>query len=251
MASGVAVRLHRSHFKVVMTDIAAPLCVRRTVSFSEAVPDGSMTVEDCRAELADSPAGVFAAWSAGNMAVLVDPDMNCLPEIHPAVVVDAVLAKKNLGLTMDAAGLVVALGPGFTAGRDAHVVIETNRGHNLGRLLYQGEAAPNTGVPGVIAGESVRRVLRAPADGMLETDMDIGDTVEAGQMVGMVSGQPMKAEIGGVLRGLIRPGTKVWSGLKAGDVDPRGDRAYCWTVSDKARAIGGAVLEAILAEVNQ
>lgn len=185
------------------------------------------------------------------MAVLVDPDMTLIPALEPGVVVDAVLAKKNLGLNMAAADLVVALGPGFTAGRDAHVVVETNRGHHLGRLIYKGQAEPDTGRPAEISGESSRRVLRAPAEGVFETDLEIGAKVEAGQEAARVDGRPVKAELNGVLRGLIRPGTHVRPGLKIGDVDPRGKKEYCWTVSDKARAIGGSVLEAVLEHYNQ
>jgi len=251
MASGVGLRLSHSHFQVIFTEIEAPLCVRREVSFCEALYRDRMVVEDGEALRAENQEQVSQAWSAGKMAVLVDPALDCLPWLEPQVVVDAVLAKKNLGLTVDLADLVVALGPGFTAGRDAHVVVETNRGHNLGRLIYQGQAEPDTGVPGDIAGQTSRRVLRAPAQGGLETDHQIGDRVRAGEIVARVAGRPVRSELEGVLRGLIRPGTMVRPGLKIGDVDPRGRREFCWTVSDKARAVGGAVLEAILRRFNQ
>ncbi len=251
MASGVAVRLFRSNFSVALTEIPTPLCIRRGVSFCEALFHERVSVEGCDAVMARNPDQVHRAWSEGIMAVIVDPDLTELSAIKPDVVVDAVLAKANLNLNKDLAELVVALGPEFTAGRDAHVVVETNRGHNLGRLLYSGQADPDTGVPGDIAGQSARRVLRAPADGPFETDLEIGAKVKAGQAVAHVDGRPVVSELDGVLRGLIRPGVPVWSGLKIGDVDPRGEREYCRTVSDKARAIGGSVLEAILAHFNR
>ena len=252
MASGVAVRLVRSNFRLVMTELSEPLCVRRTVSFCEALHHGQMRVEDVDAVLAAGSDQVESAWSSGRIAVLVDPRMSCLETLKPDVVVEATLAKKeNSGLRPDMAGLVIALGPGFVAGREAHVVIETNRGHNLGRVLNEGSAEPNTGVPGTIGGETARRVLRAPADGRLTTDLDIGAMVEAGQAVAQVEGREVPAELSGVLRGLIRPGTPVHKGLKVGDIDPRGDVTYTRTVSDKARAIGGSVLEAILSHYNK
>ena len=251
MASGVAVRLYRANFRVIMTEIPVPLCIRRTVSFSEAVYSGQSAVEDCRAVLAKNPDEVFQAWNQKNMAVILDPDLTLLPIIKPDVIVDAILAKKNLNLRRNMADLVIALGPGFTAGQDAHVVVETNRGHDLGRLMYSGQAEPNTGVPGNIAGQTGLRVLRAPADGPFESQYAIGTPVEEGQAVAWVNGQPVKAKLSGMLRGLIRPGTMVTNGLKVGDVDPRGRREYCYTVSDKARAIGGSVLEAVLGRFNR
>ncbi|MEW6266795.1 MAG: selenium-dependent molybdenum cofactor biosynthesis protein YqeB [Thermodesulfobacteriota bacterium] len=251
MASGVAVRLARARFAVLLTETPAPLCVRRTVSFCEAVHHGRVRVEDVEAELVDEPEKIGEVQTQGRLAVLVDPDLNCLPLFKPDVLVDAILAKKNLGLSTGLAELTVALGPGFEAGSDADVVIETNRGHNLGRLIYQGQAEADTGVPGEIAGESLRRLLRSPAEGLLKANLDIGDPVYAGQMVAEVAGRPVTAQVSGVLRGLIRPGSEVRAGLKIGDVDPRGRREFCFSVSDKARAIGGAVLEAILRHFNR
>ena len=251
MASGVAVCLIHSGFKVVMTEIAEPLCVRRAVSFCEAIRHDRMKVEGLEAVLVRSPSDVFPAWDQGLTAVLIDPEMICLPVIRPDVLVEATLAKRNMGLRRDMAELVIALGPGFSAGRDADIVVETNRGHNLGRLMTQGEAEPNTGRPGVIHGEDLRRVLRAPTDGVLETDLEIGVSVQAGQAVARVADRPIHSELQGVLRGLIQPGIKVWSGLKVGDIDPRGRPDFVTTVSDKARAIGGAVLTAILHHWNR
>jgi xanthine dehydrogenase accessory factor len=246
MASGVGVRLYGAGFRPVFTEVEKPLCVRRTVSFADAVYEGEAEVEGVAARRVADPDEIQAEWNAGRLAVWVNEDINAASAIKPEIVIDAIIAKRNLGLHAGVAGLVIALGPGFEAPKDAHVVIETNRGHSLGRLIYDGVAEPNTGVPGVLGGESAQRVLRAPSDGIFESDLQIGDSVEAGQIVGMVASQPVKANLSGTLRGQIRPGTPVWAGLKIGDVDPRGHRDYCFTVSDKARAIGGSVLEAIL-----
>jgi xanthine dehydrogenase accessory factor len=161
-------------------------------------------------------------------------------------VVDAIMAKRNLGTSIAQAELVIALGPGFTAGRDAHLIVETHRGHNLGRIIHDGSAFPDTGIPGDIEGKTSQRVLRAPRDGIFESELRIGSSVTEGMIVGQVAASPVVAGIGGVLRGLIRPGTLVSQGLKIGDVDPRGERSYCFTVSEKARALGGSVLETIL-----
>jgi xanthine dehydrogenase accessory factor len=177
---------------------------------------------------------------------MVDPECESRNPVRPHVIVDAILAKRNLGTAIDHAPLVIALGPGFEAGTDARFVVETNRGHSLGRLLTEGAAQPNTGVPGPVLGVSVDRVLRAPADGPWEAARNIGDAVAAGDVIGEVSGTPVKALIGGVLRGLIRPDIPVTKGLKIGDIDPRGERAYCHTISEKALAIAGGVLEGIL-----
>jgi xanthine dehydrogenase accessory factor len=251
MASGVAVRLYGAGFRPVFTEVARPLCVRRTVSFADAVYEGDAAVEGVAVRRVAGPSEIPADRKAGRLALWVNGDIDAVSAIRPDIVIDAIIAKRNLGLHAGLADLVIALGPGFEAPRDAHVVIETNRGHNLGRLIYEGSPEPNTGVPGVIGGESAQRVLRAPTDGMFESDLGIGDSVEAGQVVGMVASQPVRANLSGSLRGQIRPGTPVWTGLKIGDVDPRGRKDYCFTISDKARAIGGAVLEAILGRYNR
>jgi xanthine dehydrogenase accessory factor len=251
MASGVGVRLYGAGFRPFFTEVERPLCVRRTVSFADAVYEGEAGVEGITVRRVADPGDISAEQMAGRLALWVNGDIDAVASVRPDVVIDAILAKHNLGLHPGLADLVIALGPGFEAPGDAHVVIETNRGHNLGRLIYDGAAEPNTGVPGVIGGESAQRVLRAPADGIFESDLGIGDSVEAGQIVGNVASQPVKANLSGTLRGQIRPGTPVWTGLKIGDVDPRGHKDYCYTVSDKGRAIGGAVLEAILRRYNQ
>lgn len=246
IATGIALRLHRAGFQVVMADIAEPTCIRRTVAFSEAIRLGEARVEDATARLATDADAARAIAAAGDIAVVVDPSVQMVDALAPDAVVDAILAKRNLGTHMGMAPVVVGVGPGFTAGEDCHAAVETKRGHYLGRAIYQGSPIANTGVPGVIAGVGADRVLRAPADGPFECVRAIGDTVSAGEVVGRVAGEPMLATIDGVLRGLIAPGVQVTRGMKSGDIDPRGERAFCDTVSDKASAVGGGVLEAIL-----
>jgi xanthine dehydrogenase accessory factor len=189
-------------------------------------------------------------WKHRMIPILVDPDMSSLTAFEPDVLIDAILAKKNAGTSIKDAPLVIALGPGFYAGQDAHCVVETNRGHNLGRLITEGSASPNTGVPGVIAGQSILRVLRAPAAGIFFSDLSIGENVTNGQVIGQVGSEPVYAKLSGILRGLIRPGSSVTADLKVGDIDPRGNPEYCSTISEKARAIGGTVLEAMLRKYN-
>jgi len=252
MASAVAWRLYMANIrKIFMLEAPRPVAVRRLVSFCEAVHDGRQTVEDVTAVHVASPADIQAAWSRGEIAVIVDPEWSSLAAMKPDATVDAIIAKKNLGTRPDEAPLVIALGPGFSAGEDAHLVIETNRGHHLGRIITGGPAAPNTGIPGNIAGYTKERVLRAPSDGRFDALHAIGDLVKAGDIIGTVDGHEVPAPLDGVLRGLIRSGTPVTRGLKIGDVDPRGDVGFAPTISDKARAVAGSVLEAILRVYNR
>lgn len=249
IATGIALRLHRAGFGVVMADIAEPTCIRRTVAFSEAIRCGEAKVEDVRARFAADADAARAIVDAGEVAVLVDPEARLVGELSPRAVVDAILAKRNLGTTIDMAPVVVGVGPGFTAGVDCHRAVETKRGHYLGRVLYTGSPIANTGIPGIIAGVGAQRVLRSPADGPFECVRAIGDHVRAGETVGIVAGEPMRATIDGVLRGLLAPGVPAHAGMKAGDIDPRDDASFCATVSDKATAVGGGVLEAICSMV--
>jgi xanthine dehydrogenase accessory factor len=246
LASGVAWRLHQSGFRVVITEIPEPLAVRRKVAFCEDVYEGRSVVEGVTAVLVKKPGEVDRVWDQGFIPVLVDPEALCRHSIKPEVIVDAILAKKNLGTSAKDAPLVVALGPGFEIGKDAHFVVETDRGHHLGRLLTSGSAAPNTGVPGPVQGITSDRVLRAPASGPWQNTVDIGDMVKQGDLIGTVQGEALCAPVDGVLRGLIHPGVTVSKGLKIGDIDPRGKREFCFTVSEKALAIAGGVLEGIL-----
>jgi xanthine dehydrogenase accessory factor len=247
MASGTACRLYRSGLRrILMTEAPAPLAVRRTVCFSEAVYEGAHLVEGIQGTRVSAPEEAESCWKKGEIPVLVDPENCARLTLKPDVVVDAILAKVNVGTRITDAPLVIGLGPGFTCGVDVRIVVETNRGHDLGRVILQGSASPNTGTPGDIAGETVRRVLRAPADGVFVSDALIGSQVLKGQQIGTVAGHPARSGLDGVLRGLIRPGVYVTRGLKIGDVDPRGRPSYCLAVSDKARSIGGGVLEAVL-----
>ena len=251
MASGVAWRRYMANFKkMLMLEIDHPVAVRREVSFCEAVHDSSKIVEGVTASLVDSVEDIHTAWSRGYIAVAADPQWHLPGKLRPRILVDAILAKKNLGTRMNDADLVIGLGPGFEAGNDVHMVIETNRGHDLGKVITSGSAEPNTGVPGAIAGITGERVLRSPAQGSFTTDKSIGDFVTANECIGSVGKQRVTCRIDGVIRGLIRPHTRVTKGLKIGDIDPRGRKEYCYTISEKARAIAGSVLEAILRKYN-
>lgn len=250
MASGIAHRLSKCHFKVCITEMPHPTAVRREVSFSEAIYEGEKTVEGLTAKLVKTCKDITKVWDNGMLPIISDPETKIKEFLKPDVLVDAILAKRNLGTKITDAPLVIGIGPGFCAGRDVHLVMETNRGHNLGKVISEGEAEKNTGVPGKIGGFSAKRVLRATKDGRLSTLKGIGDNVDAGDIIAFVDDSPIKAEIKGVIRGLLRNGTRVYKGMKTGDIDPRGIKEYCYTISDKARAIGGAVLEGILSHFN-
>ncbi len=245
IATGIALRLYRSGMAVVICETPAPTSIRRTVCFSEAVRQGTAEVEGVAARLTDLE-GVPGLLGQGVIPVLADPAGDCISPLSPDVVVDAILAKRNLGTHMELAPIVVAAGPGFTAGVDCHAVVETMRGHYLGRVIYDGSAQPNTNIPGLIGGYAGERVLRAPADGIFRGVRRIGDHVSCGDVAGYVGDVPMACTIGGTLRGLLADGIAVTRGFKCGDVDPRCSPAHCLCASDKALAIGGGVLEAIL-----
>ncbi|NWF91277.1 MAG: EF2563 family selenium-dependent molybdenum hydroxylase system protein [Syntrophaceae bacterium] len=252
MASGVAHRLHQSHFKICMVEIAQPLAVRREVSFCEAIYDGEKEVEGVRAKLISKPEQIQAVWREGKIPLLIDPDLKKTKEfLKPDVLIDAIMAKRNLGTRIHDASLVIGLGPGFTAGKDVHFVIETNRGHFLGKVIQNGSAEANTGVPGEIGGYTVERVLRTLKKGVFHPQKSIGDRITKGSVVAVVDDFPVIAGISGVVRGLLREGVEVKKGMKVGDIDPRGRREFCFTISEKARAIGGGVLEAILNRFNR
>ena len=248
LATGIAVRLFRSNFKIIMLDIEKPTTVRRTVSFSEAIRLGKTSVEEITAVRAKNLADSFEIIKSGNIAVLVDPDGKEIKNISPDVLIDAIIAKKNLGTKINDAKIVIGVGPGFTVGIDCHSVIETKRGHTLGRAFYEygDQAIPNTGTPGNIAGFSSERVLRAPCDGIISPKIEIGTIVKAGEVAAMVDDCPLYCTIDGMLRGMLAPGLKVFKGMKSGDIDPRGQDVDYLKVSDKALSIGGGVLEAIL-----
>lgn len=254
LATGVIVRLHRCGFRVAVTECANPSAIRRRAALCEAVWQGQTTVEGVTCRRVTNADEAVRVSQAGEVPLLVDERAACVSALHPVAVVDAILAKRNLGTSREMAPITVGLGPGFTAGEDVDAVVETMRGHHLGRVILQGAAIPNTGVPGVIAGYAAERVIHAPASGEMVfvqdengQTIDIGALVHKGQEIARVGGVPVLATIDGVLRGLIRAGYPVTEGLKIADIDPRPEQvAYCDTVSDKARAIGGGVVEAIL-----
>ena len=246
LASGVALRLWRAGMDVVLLDVERPTAIRRTVAFSEAIVHGEQTVEDVTARLATAET-VEETLAAGYIPVLVDPEGRSIPKLKPDALVDAILAKRNLGTEIRDAPVVIGVGPGFTAGVDCHAVVETMRGHSLGRVIREGSAIPNTGIPGLIGGFAGERVLRAPAAGLFHPLRDIGDAVTEGEILATVEGKPIIATLTGTLRGILPEGTEVFPGMKAGDIDPRCQRSHCFTASDKALAVGGGVLEAILA----
>jgi len=246
IASGAIYRLHQCGFKVAVLELPQPLVVRRAVSFAQAVVDGEITIEGVKAIRIGKAEEMNAAWDQHCIQVLVDPEAKALESMSAGVVVDGTIAKKNPGTHRGMAPITIALGPGFTAGADVDAVIETLEGHNLGKVIYSGPAAPDTGLSVPLMGYSAERVLRAPCTGTIKNRRSIGDAIAAGEIVACVDGAPVAAAIAGILHGLIQDGMHVKEGLKIGDIDPRGVKSYCYTIFDKARAIGGGVLEAIL-----
>lgn len=268
LATGTIIKLVKSGYAVIALETETPAAIRRTVSFSEAVYAGKQQVEDVSSVLARTPQEAYEIARRGIPAILVDPEGDSIGLLHPAAVIDAILAKKNLGTHREMAPVTIALGPGFSAGTDVDVVVETKRGHDLGRLIYEGTAAPNTGIPGVIAGYGAERVMHAPASGILHVKAQIADIVEKGAVIAVIEpeqtmreahrengesaapcteGVPVYASLSGLLRGLIRDGYPVTTGMKIADIDPRAnERENCYKISDKARCIAGGVLEALL-----
>jgi len=246
VASAIAHKLAIPCFRLCLTDLPEPTAVRRGVTFSEAIYDGEKMVEGVTARLATSPGDAGAIWSVNKIPLFVDPSAKVREYLKPDIVVDAIIAKRNSGTRVSDASLVIGVGPGFMAPRDCHVVIETNRGHSLGRLISKGEAESDTGVPAPVMGVTDRRVIRAPSNGKLSTTRDIGVHLKIGDSLGHVNGIELKAETDGVLRGFLRHGSTIASGMKIGDIDPRDVEEYCFTISDKGRTIAGGVLEAVL-----
>lgn len=250
LGTGVVYRLHQAGFPVMVLELARPLVVRRRVALATAVLEGAVIVESLHGRLVDDAAAAEVALQRGQVPVLIAPDLAPLrPQLARPLfaVIDARLAKRNIDTSISDAPLVIGLGPGFTAGEDCHAVVETMRGHTLGRVIYEGSALPNTGTPGIVAGKAAERVLRAPGDGVTQWQVEIGAVVQEGQVLGNIAGRSVIAPFDGVVRGLIAPGTPVRAGLKIGDIDARSDRAACFTISEKALAIGGGVLEAVVA----
>ncbi|WP_419781178.1 selenium-dependent molybdenum cofactor biosynthesis protein YqeB [Maridesulfovibrio sp.] len=250
LATGIAMRLYRAGLKrIVMLETGHPLAVRRTVAFSEAVYHGEVQVEGVSAIFAEDMEEAAAVWEKQGIAIMCDPCLLRIGEINPEVLIDAIIAKKNLGTEKHMAPLVIGLGPGFTAGEDVHKVIETKRGHHMSRVIHEGAAEPNTGIPGSVKGFTVERVYWAEHGGVFSTTFDIGDEISEGDRLGDVDGTPVIAKISGVLRGILRNGTPVRRRTKLGDIDPRASKSYCGEVSDKALSIGGGILEAVCAHI--
>lgn len=255
LATGTIHRLWSAGLRVLVLEAEHPAAIRRQVSLCEAVYEGETTVEGLRAVKINTLDEADAVWSEGDVPILIDPKGDCISRAKPAVLVDAILAKKNLGTKLDMAPLTIALGPGFTAGRDVNVVVETKRGHKLGRIIREGTAIPNTGIPGIIGGYGAERVIHAQAEGTFENLHSIGDFVEAGEPIAQIrtpegESLPVTTQIAGILRGLLRSGYPVTCGFKVADVDPRrSELENCFLISDKARCIAGSVLELVIAEI--
>ena len=243
LATGVVQKFYRAGFDVVILETPAPTAIRRRVTLCEAVHDTEARVEDIVCRKVANPGQLEDCWKVGIVPLLIDPKGDSICEIMPCAVIDAILAKRNTGTNMEMAKITIALGPDFCAGKDVHAVIETARGHDLGRLILQGYAKPNTGIPGEIGGKSTKRVLRAPSCGIVLAKKNIGEIVKQGEALFTVDGQEAYAPFDGLVRGMIRNGMDVQKGMKIADIDPRTD-VDTGTISDKARCLGGAALEA-------
>lgn len=247
VATGSIQKLFRTGFKVLVLEMEKPLCIRRYVSTAQAIFDGEVQIEDFTARKVESLEQIKKAWDENVVPVFVDPKAEILEELKPMAVVDGTLAKKNIGTNKNMAPITIALGPGFYAGKDVDAVIETKRGHNLGRIIYEGYAAKNTGIPGDIKGYSKERVIHSPTEGVINNISHIADYVEKGQIIAKVGSENVYASLSGILRGIIYDKTYVKKGLKIADIDPRKEELQnCYKISDKARCIGGGVLEALL-----
>lgn len=246
LATGVAARLHRAGFNLLVTELAQPLAVRRLVAVAEAVYAGRVEIEDLVVQRIEETGQAPSLWEQGAIPVIVDPGAQARLSLSPQVLVDARMRKKPPETGLDVAPLVIGIGPGFMAGQDCHAVVEAKRGHHLGRVFWDGQAAPDSGVPEPVRGHDVDRVLLAPSSGRVEGGHALGQVVEAGEPLAEVGGFELLAPFHGALRGLIHDGVQVEQGEKMGDLDPRAEPKYCYQISDKSLAIGGGVLEAVL-----
>ncbi|MBZ9633521.1 selenium-dependent molybdenum cofactor biosynthesis protein YqeB [Clostridium sp. FP1] len=252
LASGTIQKLYRSGFRVLVLEVPKPTAIRRDVSFSEAIYQGEVEIEGIIAVHVCCLSEIENAWSNKKIPVIIDQEGKYIKKIKPKIVVDAIIAKKNMGTIRDMAEITIALGPGFIAGEDVDIVIETARGHNLGRLIFHGGAAKNTGIPGSIMGYSKERVIHSPCVGIMENVLHIGDVVEKDDVIAYIGDVEIKAKISGLLRGILHSGSPVVAGFKIADIDPRlSEKMNCYTISDKARSIAGGVLEAIFYLINQ
>jgi xanthine dehydrogenase accessory factor len=250
VASGVAHKLAKARFRVCMTETSRPLAVSRGVAFCEAIYNGEKEVEGIIAQRVESPDQIAGVWRQGRLPIIVDTEARVKDVLKPPVLVDALMAKKNLGTKISDAHLVIGLGPGFEVERDVHVIVETNNSERLGRVITKGQAEANTGAPVAIGGLTSERVLHAPSDGQFLTEKDIGDIVAKGEVMASVAGNQLKAEIGGMVRALLRSDTMVTKGTKLAEIDPANDREACYTIRPRVRAIAGGVLEAMLSYFN-
>ena len=246
LATGIAYRLKKSGFDIVMTEIHKPTTVRRTVAFSQAVFDNEIVIEGIKGVKVNNINEIYEEIGEGNIPIIIDENAEIIKELRPDVVVDAIIAKKNLGTSIEDAPIVIGVGPGFEAKVDCHLVVETKRGHYLGKVIEEGSAIPNTGVPGNIGGYTKERIIRASSNGKIKPVVAIGDFVKKGDIVAYIDGVEVLSEIDGIVRGMLQEGIEVFKGMKSGDIDPRCEKDHCFTISDKARSIGGGVLEAIM-----
>ena len=249
LASGVIYKLYQCGYRILILECEKPSAIRREVAFCDAVYDGIKEVEGVVCRRISGTEECEKIWEQGEIPLLVDEDASVIPALHPAVVIDAILAKKNLGTSREMAPLTIALGPGFEAGKDVDFVVETKRGHQLGRIIRNGAAIPNTGIPGIIGGYGKERVIHAPVSGSIRNLSNIADLLEKGQTIAMIGNTPVAASLTGVLRGIIHDGYEVFQGMKIADIDPRKEeKQNCYTISDKARCIAGGVLEIIISK---
>ena len=246
LATGIAYRLKKSGFDIVMTEIDNPTTVRRTVAFSQAIFDNEIEIECIKCIKVNNINEIHKEIKKGNIPIIIDKEANIIKKLKPKVIVDAIIAKKNLGTSINDAPIVIGVGPGFEAKKDCHLVIETKRGHYLGKVIEEGSAIPNTGIPGNIGGYTKERIIRASSNGKIRPVVKIGDYVKKGEVIAYIDGVEVVAEIDGIVRGMLQEEIEVFKGMKSGDIDPRCEKDHCFTISDKARSIGGGVLEAIM-----
>ncbi len=246
LATGIAYRLKKSGFDIVMTEIDNPTTVRRTVAFSQAIFDNEIEIEGIKGIKVNNINEIHKEIKKGNIPIIIDKEANIIKKLKPKVIVDAIIAKKNLGTSINDAPIVIGVGPGFEAKKDCHLVIETKRGHYLGKVIEEGSAIPNTGIPGNIGGYTKERIIRASSNGKIRPVVKIGDYVKKGEVIAYIDGVEVVAEIDGIVRGMLQEEIEVFKGMKSGDIDPRCEKDHCFTISDKARSIGGGVLEAIM-----
>lgn len=251
LGSAIAHRLYHCHFRLCITEVARPLAVTRGVTFSEAIYDGHMEIEGVTARLVNSPQQVARVWEAGEIPIMVDPQASVKDFLRPDVLVDAIMAKRNTGTSMSDAPWVIGVGPGFRAGQDVHVVIETNHNNNLGRLILEGEAEKDTAIPVAIGGYTFQRVAHAPFGGPFRAERKLGDTVSAGDILGWIGDSPVRAEISGLLRGLLRSGVEIQKDTKMLEIDPAAQKEECGRIRGAPRAVAGGMVEAILMRYNR